>query len=319
MARVGEIEERFVAALRLAWFAETTIRTYTHCLRSFERFHGAGAEDLGHEHMRPYLEYMRNVRGTGITTQRMHVHALRHLYTRVLGRPEVTKGIPTPRPPEVLPDLPTDEELRALFAAAPRARHRALFRTMYATGLRVAEAVRLRPGDIDSAAKLLHVRHGKGGRGRRVMLSRRLLAELRLYWVEERPTGEWLFPGRKGHISSASVRAALHRATEVAGIERRITPHTLRHAFATRLLDRGVDLRTIQVLMGHGDLSTTARYLHVSTARIEATRSPLDVLEGEWVDEGEWDRARLRRRLRRERLARRRLVDPRQGVLPGMD
>jgi len=317
--RDPNLERRFVDHLNLAGFSPTTLKCYLLGVQKFERYSDASAADLGAEDVRAFLLHLRRDRGTGPSNQRGHFHALRSLYTHVLGRPEVTEGISLAAPPQVIPELPTDDELRELFAAARLPMHEAIFRTLYATGLRVSEVVALRPEDIDSAAGLVNVRRGKGGRARRVMLSPVLLRDLRRYWTEARPTGGWLFPGRDPgrHISQGAVQSALRRTAERAGICRRVTPHTLRHAFATRLLDAGVDLPTIQRLLGHADLLTTSRYLHVSTARIEATRSPLDALE---AGNAEWRRQRCptKIRLRSSRLAAARMGASRQQWLPGI-
>jgi site-specific recombinase XerD len=152
--------------------------------------------------------------------------------------------------------------------------------TTYAAGLRLSEACHLAPRDIDSQRMVIHVRHGKGGDERYVMLSERLLAVLRAYWRNARPAGEYLFVGaRRGTPpSSTSVRRVIRKALVAAGIKKPVTPHLLRHSFATHLLETGTDLRTIQVLLGHRSITTTQLYTQVSTARIARTRSPLDLL-----------------------------------------
>ena len=274
------LRRRFIDHLTLRNFSESTISSYVCCVRRFALHHGRSPADLGADDVRSYLVHLRRTRKLGPSSQKMALAALRHFYTHVLGAPEVTAGIPHPRVPVCVPDLPTASELRAIFAAARMPAHRALFVTLFATGLRGGEVIALRPDDIDSGAGLVHVRRGKGSKPRRVMLSRWLLHDLRDYWRAARPTGPWLFPGRvpDQHISARAVQNALSLAAEDAGIRRRITPHVLRHAFATGLLDAGVDLRTIQQLLGHADLSTTSLYLHVSTARLRSTRSPLDAL-----------------------------------------
>ena len=249
-------------------------------MRRFAEFFGKSPAALGGTDVRTFLLHLRRARKLGPSSQKMHLAALRHFYTHILGRPEVTEGIPHPKVPVRIPDLPTSTELRALFAAAERPWHKAILQTLYATGLRLGEVVALRPADIDSAAGLVRVRRGKGARPRNVMLSPWLLRDLREYVREARPVGPWLFPGRDPSqpVHPRSVQHALNRAAAAAGIKRHLTPHVLRHGFATGLLDAGVDLRTIQRLLGHANLSTTAVYLHVSTARIESTRSPLDTL-----------------------------------------
>jgi len=166
------------------------------------------------------------------------------------------------------------------FLALPDGRYRLMLRTAYAGGLRVSEVVRLRVADIDSARMLLWVRDGKGGKDRCVPLSTVLLEELRDWWRQQRPT-DWLFPGQTatGHIHAASVQKACQRAARAAGLSKHVTPHTLRHSYATHLLEAGTDLLTIQRLLGHNNLKTTTRYTHVSPEKVHSTPSPLDCLE----------------------------------------
>ena len=277
---MSPLRRRFIDHLVLRNYSAKTISAYVSCVAAFAAFFEECPSELDGDDVRQFLLHLRTVRKLSPSSQKMHLAALRHLYTYVLDAPEITAGIPHPKVPVVLPDLPTREELKALFEAAERLQHRVLFETLYATGLRVGEVVALRPEDIDSSAMLVHVRRGKGARPRRVMLSPWLLRDLREYWRRERPTGPWLFSGRDPdrHVSTRAVQAALAEAVARAGIQRRVTPHTLRHAFATGLLDAGVDLPTIQRLLGHAGLGTTERYLHVSNAALSATRSPLDAL-----------------------------------------
>ena len=274
------LRKRFIDDLVLRNYSPRTISSYVACVAAFAVFFGKCPSLLGGGHVRRFLLNLRQVRKLGPASQKMHLAALRFLYTHVLCMPDVTAGIPHPKVPVHIPDLPTGGELLALFDAAGSLLYAVIFKALFATGLRVGEIVALQPGDIDSKRGLVHVRRGKGSKPRSVMLSPWLLDDLRNYWRQTRPTGPWLFPSRVpgDHISTRAVQNALKRAAARAGIHRHITPHTLRHAFATGLLDSGVDIRTIQRLLGHATLGTTLRYLHVSTARIEATRSPLDDL-----------------------------------------
>ena len=277
---MSPLRKRFIDHLVLRNLSPKTISSYVACVLAFAVFFGKSPADLGADDVRAFLVDLRRTRKLSPSSQKMHLAALRHFYTHILAAPEVTAGIPHPKVPIPLPDLPTRDELRALFAAAGSLQYRVIFETLYATGLRVGEVVALQPGDIDSATGLVRVRRGKGSKPRSVMLSPWLLHDLRDYWRQTRPAGPWLFPGRDPdqQVSTRAIQNALTAAVARAGIQRRLTPHTLRHAFATGLLDSGVDIRTIQRLLGHATLATTSRYLHVSTARIEATASPLDAL-----------------------------------------
>jgi integrase/recombinase XerD len=199
-----------------------------------------------------------------------------------LDRGQVAEKLPWPKVPHRKPDILALSEVERLLVAAETASlvPAVVAMTAYGAGLRVGEACRLRPEDIDSTRMLIHVRLGKGNKDRFVMLSERLLRILRGYWVKTQPQGGWLFPGRKRGepISSAAINKALEAATKKAGIRKRVTAHLLRHSFATHLHEAGTDIRTIQMLLGHASIRTTARYTHVSQRHIASVRSPIDRL-----------------------------------------
>jgi site-specific recombinase XerD len=211
-------------------------------------------------------------------TVKMYVASIRFLYAITLGRPEKVANLLWPRVPHPLPDILSSAEVERLLNAVDSHKHRVVLMTAYAAGMRIGEACSLMTVDIDSERMLIHVRDGKRGRDRYVMLSPVLLQALREYWRQFRPQGLEIFPGDKPEtcISPSAVRAALKRALRKAGIKKRVTPHSLRHAFATHLLESGADIRTIQKLLGHGSIRSTARYTHVSTEHIASTKSPLD-------------------------------------------
>ena len=206
--------------------------------------------------------------------------ALRFFYRVTLGRDDVPASIVPARQPHTLPVVLSGDEVARLFAAIGNLKHRAILMTTYAAGLRVSEVARLRVEDIDSQRMVIHVRQGKGQKDRYVMLSPRLLEILRNYWKAVRPRG-YLFPGTAPDqpIAVNSVHKACARAAGYAQLGKHVTVHTLRHSFATHLLEAGTDLRTIQVLLGHRSFNTTARYVHVATASLASTRSPLDRLD----------------------------------------
>ena len=205
--------------------------------------------------------------------------ALRFLYKVTLKRPWAVEEIPMPKRPRKLPEILSPEEVRHFLDAIINHKHRAILMTAYAAGLRVSEATHLKVTDIDSQRMMLRVEQGKGMKDRYVMLSPRLLDVLRTYWKSARPT-RWMFPGEvPGQpITREAVGLACQKARRDAGITKPITPHSLRHAFATHLLESGADLRTIQLLLGHRSLATTARYLKVATTTVCATISPFDLL-----------------------------------------
>jgi site-specific recombinase XerD len=207
------------------------------------------------------------------------VCALRFLYRVTLGRPDVVTMIPYGKRPKTLPAVLSREEVQRLFAALPEDRYRTLIRMTYACGLRLGEVVRLRVADIDSSRGVLVIRQGKGQKDRLVPLSPALLAELRAYWRRYRPH-DWLFPGRQRgqHLHGGALQRTFARLVRPLGLAKKVSMHTLRHSYATHLLEAGVDVITLQHLLGHRDLSTTARYLHVSTRHLQQTPSPLDSL-----------------------------------------
>jgi len=282
---VGEIRDRMEEDLRLRKYRERTIGEYLRCAGKFAEHFGRSPDQLGREEVRKYLLELQKA-GRKIGTMKAHHGALRFLYAVTLGRPEVIAGIPWPRPRRVLPDIPSGSEVKRLLDAVVRRKFRMVLMFAYGAGLRLGEACTLRVEDIDSKRMLIHVRDGKRGRDRYVMLSPHLLERLREYWRAERPTGSFLFPGEltRETVRLDTVQSALQRAVRKCGITKRVTPHTLRHAFATHMLEDGTDIRTIQALMGHDSIQTTAMYLHMTTLHLSRTRSPLDILgtpEGE--------------------------------------
>jgi site-specific recombinase XerD len=207
------------------------------------------------------------------------VCALRFFYHNTLRRDWMIEHIPYPRHEQKLPIVLSPSEVAALFQVVQNLKHRAILMTIYAAGLRVSEVAQLRVTDIDSQRQLICIRQGKGNKDRQVMLSPRLLDLLRTYWRRYRPTA-WLFPGERPEkpISRESVWRICKQAGEAAHLSKRVSPHTLRHCFATHLLEDATDLRRIQILMGHRSLKTTAKYLHVSNLAVRSTVSPLDRL-----------------------------------------
>jgi site-specific recombinase XerD len=220
------------------------------------------------------------------STVAARIAALRFLFVQVLKRPWTVQDTPYPKHPQKLPAVLTQQEVARMIDATHNPLHRVVVMTLYATGLRRLELTHLKVADIDAARMVIHVRGGKGRKDRDIMLSPKLLEALRQYWrsLKHKPK-EWLFPGGgRAHdnletpMTDKVVWHAVQQAAKRAGIEKRIHPHTLRHSFATHLLETGVDLRTIQLLLGHSDLKATTVYLHLSHRHLQATASPLDAL-----------------------------------------
>jgi site-specific recombinase XerD len=245
----------------------------------FARYFRKSPNELGPEEIRSYQLYLANEKQASVGSRIIAVSALRFLYKVTLRRDWDVELIPTPKKPQKLPIILSPAEVLSLLQAASCFSHHVLMATMYGTGMRVSEAVHLRVSDIDSQRMTIRIELGKGAKDRYVMLSPKLLELLRDYWRRIRPL-PWLFPGKVADqpLTRDGASYAIHTAARRAGLTKPLSPHSLRHAFATHLLECGTDLRTIQILLGHRSLSTTARYLRVATNTVCATTSPLDLL-----------------------------------------
>lgn len=277
---MGQLRDRMQADLTIRRYSKQTIRKYLRYVRAFAAFFRVSPEQLGEAEIRRFLLYIVEQQKVSASTHKLVVAALRFFYRVTLGRPEIALRIPWPKVPIVLPDILSLDEVERLLGAIRLVKHRLVLMAAYGAGLRISEACSLEVGDIDSARGLIHIREGKGRRDRYVMLSSRLLAALRAYWKQVRPTGPQLFPGQQpgSYISPGAVRDALEAAVAEAQIGKHVTPHVLRHSFATHLLESGTDVRVIQVLLGHSSIRTTTRYTRVSAAHIGRMQSPLDRL-----------------------------------------
>lgn len=276
---MGKLRDRMAEELIVAGLAEHTRLTYLRYAEQFVAHFMRPPTEMGRAEIRAFLLHVALVRKLAPETQRLVISALKYLYDDVLGRPEEVAWIRYPHREQRLPDILAPVEVRRLLDGIGSVRHQAIVAVAYGAGLRIEEACRLQPGDIDSRRMLIHVREGKGNKDRYVMLSGRLLQLLRDYWSVTRPTGAWLFPGQGTHpIGQRTVRYAIARAARQAGLKKRISPHILRHTFATHLLEAGTDLRTIQALLGHSSPTTTARYTQVTLGHLKKTTSPLDTL-----------------------------------------
>ena len=274
------LRQRMLEDLQIRQYAPTTVRIYLHAVTEFAQHFGKPPDRLGAEHIRQYQLFLIQEKKVSRPTFIQVVCALRFFYTHTLNRKISMERIPFPRRERKLPLIPSREEVKALLEAPRNLRHRTLLAILYGCGLRVAEVTQLKVSDIDSARNVLRVRHGKGRKDRQTLLPAKLLELLRCYWRNQRPT-DWLFPGPDATrpISPKAVFLACRNAAQKAGLSKPIHPHSLRHAFATHLLEAGVNLRTIQILLGHANLETTARYLHVADVAVRSTASPLDSLD----------------------------------------
>ena len=274
------LRQRMLEDLQIRQYSPTTIRLYLSSVAEFAKHFRRSPDQLGPEHIRQYQLFLIKEKHACQSTCIQLVSALRFLYTHTLNRKIEIERIPFPRRQRKLPLILSREEVKALLEAPLKLRDRAVLSVLYGSGVRVAEATQLKPRDIDACRHVLWVRQGKGHRDRQTLLPAKLLALLRQYWQAERP-GEWLFPAtdRNRPIPPKTIYLACRHAAQAASIMKPIHPHSLRHAFATHLLEAGTNLRTIQILLGHANLETTARYLHVADVAVHSTASPLDSLD----------------------------------------
>jgi integrase/recombinase XerD len=272
------LRQRYIDDLRLRNYALRTIEAYVAGVARFANHFGRSPDQLGPEDIRAFQLHLLQ-RKVSWSLFNQTVCALRFFYRVTLGRPEQLPLVPYGKRPKTLPCVLSPDEVLRLLTAAPPGRDRVLLQTAYACGLRLSELLHLHVTDIDSARMVVHVRLGKGGKDRLVPLSPRLLQELRDYWKQSRPK-TWLFPGAfpERPLHGSNVQRLCQRLLEPAGIRKPATPHTLRHSYATHLLEAGVDVVTLQKLLGHRDLSTTAHYLHLTSDHLRQTPSLLDLL-----------------------------------------
>ena len=274
------LRRRMTEDMQVRNLAVNTQLTYIQQVSLFARHFKRSPEQLGPDEIRAYQVYLTNERQLAPSSVLIAVAALRFLYKVSLKREwPFDEVIPTPKKPQKLPVVLSPEEVLQFLDCVGSTKHRTILTTCYAAGLRITESVRLRATDIDSRRMVIRVEQGKGQKDRYVMLSPKLLVTLREWWRLGRPL-HWLFPGDKPeqHISKDAVEQACQKAHRLCHISKPITPHCLRHAFAVHLLEQGTDVRTIQLLLGHRSLATTARYLRVATSKVCSTTSPLDLL-----------------------------------------
>ena len=260
--------------------AVNTQASYILQVSQFARYFNNSPELLGPEEIRAYQIYLTNERKLATGSILVAIAALRFLYNVTLKKNwNFDEAIPAPKKPQTLPVVLSPEEVLQFLDCVASVKHRAILSCCYAAGLRVSEAVRLTAPAIDSSRMVIRIEQGKGQKDRYVMLSPKLLEILRAWWRKKRPE-HWLFPGNfpGRHIGREAVNDACKSARRLSGIPKPITPHSLRHAFAVHLLESGTDIRKIQLLLGHRSLATTARYLRITTSKVCATTSPLDLL-----------------------------------------
>lgn len=275
---ISPLRQRMIDDMTIRGLGQKTQEDYIRAVRNFTRFFGASPDQAGFEDLRRYQLHMRH-EGVGVASMNSAVSALRFLFKVTLRRAGDVDQLGYIRGPRKLPVVLSFEEVGRLLEAAPGLKYKAAFSVAYGAGLRASEVVTLKVSDIDSERMVIRVEQGKGRKDRFAMLSPQLLDILRAWWREGRPRS-WLFPGQDWlrPLSSRQFNRACRAASLLAGLEKRVTPHTLRHSFATHLLERGTDIRVIQVLLGHAKLDTTALYTKVATKMIREVESPLEII-----------------------------------------
>lgn len=274
------LRQRMIEDMQLRNLAAVTQRNYIAHVAAFARFFGQSPEALDQEAVREYLLYLLNERKMSPEGVNQQVSALKFLYLTTLEMPWAAEDFPRVRRPHRLPVVLSQEEVVQFFDYVPSLKYRAALMICYGAGLRVSESVAMKVSDIDSQRMLLRVEQGKGHKDRYTMLSPRLLEVLRVYWRAARPK-DYLFPSwRTGrHLTASSLQQACRDAWRRSGLRKRVTAHTLRHSFATHLLENGTDVRIIQALLGHSRIDTTAHYTAVTPQLVAAALSPLDRLD----------------------------------------
>ena len=276
--QISPLRQRMIEDMVMRNMAPTTQRVYTYAVANFARYHHKSPDQLGLEEVRSYRLHLLS-RGLKAKSINPIVGGLRFFYGTTLGKQDVAEQIPFARVEETLPAVLSRDQVMQLLRAEPDLKMRTIYIVIYAAGLRISEVVKLTAADINSKREVIRVREGKGAKDRFIMLSEQLLAILRYYWPYRGAAGKLLFPGEAPDqpITTRTVQRAFRDAANRAGFADKITPHTLRHSFATHLLEMGVDIRVIQQLLGHRNINSTARYAQVATNTIRKIQSPLEL------------------------------------------
>lgn len=273
------LRQKMIREMTLRRFSTDTQKAYLSAVAGLARYYKQSPEKINSQMIQDYLVYLMEERHLAWSSCNTIVCGIRFFYMKTLGKDSMNLDIPPRKKVQQLPEVLSTEEVESLLCAATNQKHKTLLMATYSAGLRAREVVNLKLRDIDSKRMMIRVRQGKGSKDRYTILSKRLLEELRIYWKRYRPS-EWLFSGRKPELPMPKNTAATiyYKARDKAGIKKGKGIHTLRHCFACHLLEAGVDLRTIQVLMGHSSIMTTVGYLQVTRKQLSSTQSPLDSL-----------------------------------------
>lgn len=277
---MGELYDQVKAECLLRGLSPHTYNGYLCRCRRFAKHFMRSPAEMGEQEVRSFLLHLATKESASAAAQKGYIGALKFLYREILKRPDVVENLPNPKLPKRLPVVLSREEVLAIFEATGFIKHKAIVATGYGAGLRIAEVAGLRTTDIDSKRMRIRIQ-GKGQKERHSILSPLLLELLRDYYRQMPPKGEWLFPGQNPgrHICTATIHVAFKRALKKAGIQKKASFHSLRHSFATHLLEDGTDIRYVQQLLGHASIRTTVRYTHVSNAYLKTIQGPWDALQ----------------------------------------
>ena len=273
------LREKMISDMQLYRLASSTQDSYLRAVTGLAKYYKKSPDKIDEDELKRYILYLANERGLRWSSIDMMTSGIRFFYSKTLDRKDLALSLPIKKSPRRLAEIFSPEELLEFFSSVRNLKHRTIMMTAYAGGLRIGEVIKLRVSDIDSKRMMIKVQEGKGSKDRYTILSPRLLSELRVYWKKYKPR-YWLFTSirNKSHVTKSCPHQAFDRTRKKMGIKKRVTFHSLRHSFATHMLEAGVDIRTIQVLMGHSSLNSTARYLHIARKKLSASKSPLDLL-----------------------------------------
>jgi integrase/recombinase XerD len=273
------LRNKMIEEMQLRRFSSNTQESYLRSVTALAKYYNKSPDSINTEQLKKYVLFMTNEKNLSWSSINTITAGIRFLFEKTLQRKDIALAIPPRKTPRRLPEIFGPGELLSLFDSVKNIKHRTILITAYACGLRVSEVINLKVGDIDSSRMVVRVEHGKGDKDRYTILSPRLLTELRSYWLAYRPT-LWLFYSGKNKekLSRATPQLVFKAAKKRAGIRKNVTFHSLRHSFASHMLEAGTDIRTIQILMGHSSISSTSIYLHVARRDLGSLKSPLDLL-----------------------------------------
>ena len=273
------LRKKMIEEMQLRRFSLNTQESYLRSVTELAKHYNKSPDCINNEQLKEYILFLTNEKNLSWRSVNNKTSGIRFLFEKILNRKDVSLAIPPRKTPRQLPEILGADELVRLFESVNNIKHKTILMTAYACGLRVSEVINLKVGDIDSSRMMVRVEHGKGDKDRYSILSPRLLAELRSYWRVYRPS-LFLFENKitKARLTRSTPQLVFKAAIKKAKIDKKVTFHSLRHGFATNLLEAGVNIRTIQILMGHSSISTTSRYLHIARKDLGILKSPLDLL-----------------------------------------